>query len=90
MANFESGVSSYIHAQAVVDAYFPVDSKGNADISCSQCYFFRESPKRCGLNWEVCAYPNKYVGDSCPLVRANETEDENDIDNKYLILFIKA
>ena len=67
MASFETGVSSYVKAQATVTVFFPIDAKGNADISCSQCYFFRESSKRCGLNWEVCAYPNKYVGASCPL-----------------------
>ena len=72
MANFDSGVSSYVHAQATVDVFFPINSKGDADISCSQCYFFRESSKRCGLNWEICQYPNKYVGDSCPLVRVDE------------------
>ena len=67
MSDFSSGVMSYIEAEATVKVFFPVDQKGVADISCSQCYFFRESSKRCGLNWEVCAYPNKYVGDSCPL-----------------------
>ena len=76
MANFESGVSSYIHAQAVVTVHFPVDHNGNADISCSQCYFFRESSKRCGLNWSVCEYPNKYVGSKCPLVRVDESTGE--------------
>jgi len=76
MASFETGVSSYVTAQAIVTVHFPVDAKGNADISCAQCYFFRESSKRCGLNWEVCAYPNKYVGDRCPLVRINEETGE--------------
>jgi hypothetical protein len=76
MSDFSSGVSDYVKAQAVVTVFFPVDAKGNADISCSQCYFFRESSKRCGLNWEVCAYPNKYVGDRCPLVRINEETGE--------------
>jgi hypothetical protein len=76
MASFESGVIGYIKAQTIVKVFFPVDAKGNADISCSQCYFFRESSKRCGLNWEVCAYPNKYVGDRCPLVRINEETGE--------------
>lgn len=78
IANFESGVSSYIHAQALVDVYFPVDVKGYADISCSQCYFFRESSKRCGLNWEVCQYPNRYVGGSCPLHRVDDETGEVD------------
>lgn len=73
MANFESGVASYIHAQAKVDVFFPVDARGNADISCSQCYYFRRNYKTCGLNGEVCQYPEKYVGASCPL---GEVEEE--------------
>lgn len=76
MANFESGVASYIHAQAVVDVFFPVDDKGRADISCSQCYFFKEYSKRCGLNNEVCAYPGKYVGASCPLRQLDDDTGE--------------
>jgi hypothetical protein len=72
MANFDSGVASYIHAQAKVDVFFPVDFKGNADISCNQCYFFRRSYKTCGLNGEVCQYPEKYVGASCPLEEVEE------------------
>lgn len=67
MPNFETGVASYIHAQATVDVFFPVDAKGNADISCRQCYFFRTSSNSCALNGEVCAFPNKYVGACCPL-----------------------
>lgn len=67
MANFESGVGSYIRTQATVYVNFPVDHKGNADISCAQCFYFKEYSKRCGLNGEICAYPNKYVGDACPL-----------------------
>ena len=77
MSAFESGVSAYVHAQAVVDVYFPVDSRGNPEISCRQCFFFRgESSNRCGLNHEVCAYPNKYVGDSCPLHRIDDDTGE--------------
>lgn len=67
MANFESGVKSYIHAQATVDIFFPVDLKGNADISCNQCYYFRRQSRSCALNGEICQYPERYVGDSCPL-----------------------
>lgn len=65
--SFDSGVASYITGKATVKNYFPVDAKGNADISCSQCFFFREASRRCGLNGEVCEYPNKYVGRECPL-----------------------
>ena len=67
MANFETGVASYVHAQATVDVFFPVDWKGNADISCNQCFFFRRNYSTCGLNGEVCQYPQKYVGSWCPL-----------------------
>ena len=38
MPDFESGVESYIHGQATVDVYFPVDKRGDADICCYQCY----------------------------------------------------
>lgn len=72
MATFESGVSQYIHAQATVDVFFPVDSRGNAEINCRQCFYFREASNRCGLNFEVCQWPNKYVGDSCPLTRVED------------------
>ena len=72
MANFDSGVASYIHAQAKVDVFFPVDRRGNADISCNQCFYFRRSYKTCGLNGEVCQYPEKYVGASCPLEEVKE------------------
>ena len=72
MANFETGISSYVHAQAIVDIYFPVDHKGNADISCSQCDMYRESARRCGITHTVCAYPTKYVGTDCPLYRVDD------------------
>lgn len=72
MANFDSGVESYIHTQAKVEVFFPVDRRGNADISCNQCFYFRRSYRTCGLNGEVCQYPEKYVGASCPLVEVEE------------------
>lgn len=67
MASFDTGVTSYIHATATVHVYFPVNERGNADISCRQCYYFRESQRRCALNWEVCEYPDRFVGSECPL-----------------------
>lgn len=74
MANFESGVSGYIHARATVDVFFPVDRKGNADISCNQCPFFRRSSRSCALNDSVCAYPEKYTGQNCPLEEVKNNE----------------
>lgn len=67
MADFESGVSSYIHATATVEVYFPVDAKGNADVCCWQCEFFHRTSSRCGINGKICAYPQKYIGQYCPL-----------------------
>ena len=78
MAFFETGVADYIHARATVDVFFPVDHKGNADISCNQCFFFRRNYSTCGLNGEVCQYPNKYVGGSCPLKRVDETNNDTE------------
>lgn len=74
MANFESGVYGYVHAVATVDVFFPVDAKGNADISCSQCEYFRAQSSSCALNHKICAYPQKYVGQFCPLEKI-ESED---------------
>ena len=74
MPSFESGVTAYVHAQATVDVFFPVDSRGNADINCTQCFFFREASRRCGLTGEISQYPQKYVGSSCPLERVEENE----------------
>lgn len=74
MPQFQSGVSSYIKGRAIIEVSFPVDQRGNADISCSQCFMFRESSKRCGINYQVCEYPNKYVGSRCPLEMVEETE----------------
>jgi len=80
MASFETGISSYVHAQAVVDVYFPVDSRGNEEIACRHCYYFAgEGSNRCRLNWEICQYPNKYVGGSCPLHRIDD--DTGEIEN---------
>ncbi len=77
MPDFESGVSGYVHAQAVVNVYFPVDHRGAADICCRQCKFFRTSSNSCALNGEICAYPSKYVGENCPLVRV---DSENELE----------
>ena len=82
MAFFDDGVADYIHAQATVDVFFPVDRKGVADVSCNQCYFFRKNYSTCGLNGEVCQYPNKYVGGSCPLHPVNEENNNNNMEEQ--------
>ena len=77
MAFLDSGVVEYVHCQATVDVFFPVDNRGNADISCNQCFFFRRNYQTCGLNGEVCQYPNKYVGSCCPLKPVEEENNNN-------------
>lgn len=76
MANFDTGISRYVHATATVDVWFPVDHKGNEDVCCAQCPFFNASFRSCSLNDKLCAYPSKYVGADCPLV-LKEGEEEN-------------
>lgn len=78
MADFSSGVSQYIMAEATVRVGFPVDHKGNAEICCYQCGFYRRNYRTCGLNNEICAFPEKYVGDRCPLKPVKEDNDEKD------------
>lgn len=72
MADFSSGVSGYIHASAVITVHFPIDSRGNADISCRQCPYLSSNERMCQLNKEPVAFPNKFVGDFCPLKRKEE------------------
>ena len=79
MASFDNGVSSYVHATATVDVYFPVDDRGNAHITCRHCYYYREASHRCGLNYEICSFPDKYVGDNCPLEPI--TDENGEINN---------
>ena len=67
MTSFENGIQSYIHAQAIVDVYFPIDERGNSHVTCRHCYYYRDASHRCGLNYEICSFPDKYVGDNCPL-----------------------
>ena len=76
MPCFDDGIKEYVHTQAVVEVLFPVDWKGVAYICCDQCYYYRRNYKTCGLNGEVCQYPNKFVGGACPLKPA---EIENDL-----------
>lgn len=71
---FESGVASYVKAEAVIKVNFPVDEKGRAEIACKHCPYLSSNERMCQLNKEPVAYPNKFVGDMCPLreVKTNE------------------
>ena len=72
MANFESGIAKYIKARATVEVNFPVDWRGNAEISCKHCNFFVRATQRCGLNQQVVNFPERYVGECCPLEEVEE------------------
>jgi len=69
MANFDSGVASYVIGRATVTVGFPVDYKGNAEIACKHCPFYIKATQRCALNQEIINYPERYVGTHCPLER---------------------
>ena len=78
MSDFSSGVSGYIKAVAIVAVNFPIDLKGNADVSCFQCPYFSRSSGICQLNKAIPAYPAKYIGQECPFWASLNSEEDND------------
>ena len=77
MANFESGVKEYITGTYMVEVNFPVDFKDNAEIACKHCQYLSSNERMCQLNKMPVAFPNKYVGDFCPLKPLEREEKEN-------------
>lgn len=77
MPNFDSGVTGYVVGEYTVRVYFPIDNKGEPDISCKQCPYYRISSRTCALNGEVVAYPEKFVGQKCPLECKEEGSASN-------------
>lgn len=78
MANFDSGVMKYIKGRVTLEVGFPVDWRGNAEIACKHCNFYVRATQRCALNQEIVNYPERYVGNNCPLEIVEEVEDENE------------
>jgi hypothetical protein len=72
MADFSSGVKRFIKARAVVEVSFPVDWRDNAEIACKHCNFFVRATQRCGLNQQIVNYPERYIGEHCPLEEVTE------------------
>ena len=72
MANFESGVASYVVGEATVKVFFPVDAKGRESICCRHCQFLSSNERMCQLNKMPVAFPGQYVGDYCPLTRKDD------------------
>lgn len=74
MANFDTGVASYIFGRATVTVGFPVDYRGNAEIACKHCPFYVRATQRCALTQQIVNFPEKYVGECCPLERIEKNE----------------
>lgn len=81
MPEFSRGVKEYIRAHALVEVTFPVDFRDQAEVNCHQCKYYRRSYKKCGLNGEICEYPDKYIGSRCPLTFYSP-DKENDKEDK--------
>ena len=73
----QSGVQGYVTGTATVTVNFPIDLHGNLDINCRQCWYFRRTYSICGLDGQVCEYPDKYIGSRCPLKFGEEDDDGN-------------
>lgn len=74
MANFDSGVRGYVVGVHTVRVFFPVDERGREEIACKHCPYLSSNERTCMLNKQPVAFPNKYVGEMCPLT---EEEKEN-------------
>lgn len=76
MSNFDSGVKGYVTGHYLVKVHFPIDIKDNVEIACKHCPYLSSNERMCQLNKMPVAYPNKYVGDFCPL-KPLESEEKN-------------
>lgn len=74
--NIFSGVKNYKRGTAVVSASFPIDLKGNLYLACTYCRYYRQTSKRCGLNGEIPAFPDRFIGDMCPLEFEEDKEED--------------
>ena len=72
MANFDTGVKGYIKARAVIEVNFPIDWRDNAEIACKHCNFYVRATQRCALTQQVVNFPERYVGECCPLQEVTE------------------
>ena len=67
MHNFDNGVKGYVVGECNVKVYFPVDSKGNAEICCRMCPYLSADSRICRLNGAIVEYPKTNIGGNCPL-----------------------
>ena len=71
-----SGIKNYKVGTATVQASFPIDLKGNLYLCCEMCRFYRQTSRRCGLNGELTAFPERYIGEFCPLEFEDDKEED--------------
>jgi len=76
---FDSGVYGYVVGRCEITVYFPIDKRGEPDISCKQCPYYRMQSRTCGLTEDVIPYGERFVGPKCPL-RREEVIDAGDGD----------
>lgn len=67
MADFSSGVKSFITGECTIKVKFPVDWKDRADVNCMQCPYLSSNERMCQLNKQPVQYPKQYIGYDCPL-----------------------
>lgn len=67
MSKFDSGVKGYVFGTATVRVGFPIDWHDTAHIACIYCQFYSSASRRCQINKEIVDFPDKFVGDMCPL-----------------------
>ena len=70
--SFESGVKGYVMGYYTVSVPFPVNMKGEPDISCKQCRFYRITSRSCALTDKIVPWGNEYVAPTCPLEPLDE------------------
>ena len=73
---FDSGVSGYVVGRCEITVYFPIDAKGEPDISCKQCPFYRNTSRSCALTDKIVPWGEKFVAPTCPLEREEVIDKE--------------
>lgn len=81
---FDSGVSGYVVGKCEVVVYFPIDMRGEPDISCKQCQFYRQSSRSCALTDKIVPFGEKFVAPSCPLRREEVIDNDQKGDNESI------
>ena len=78
MADFSTGVKSFIIGECTIKVKFPVDWKDRADVCCMQCPYLSSNERMCQLNKQPVQYPKQFIGWDCPLQFNEQGENENE------------